>query len=155
MKYLFAAILILLPAMAQTRPAPPARTAAAPVHRRVGAAAPAKISDPDLEKAIRARFAKSKINSNHFEVHVQGGTATLSGKTDVIQHKGTATRLARGAGAANVVNHIQVSQAARDHAAANLSQGRRRAQVKRSDGRSETAQARSIFSSKDEPEGEE
>jgi hypothetical protein len=84
-----------------------------------------------LEKAIRARFAKSKISKNNFQVQVQGGVATLEGQTDVIQHKGTATRLARSAGAARVVNKIQVSQAARDRASANLAKGRRRAQVKR------------------------
>jgi hypothetical protein len=108
-----------------------ARSAKAP-------AKPARLSDADLEKAIRARFAGSKINSNHFQVRVQGGTATLEGKTDVIQHKGTATRLAKSAGAAVVVNRIQVSQAARDRANANLAKGRRRAQVKRDERAAQT-----------------
>ncbi len=94
-------------------------------------------SDRELEAAIRARFARSKIAVNHFEVSVQGGVATLTGKTDVIQHKGTATRLARAAGAVQVVNKIEPSQAARERASANLAKGRRRAQVKRSEGRSQ------------------
>jgi len=50
-----------------------------------------------------------------------------------LQHKGTATRLARGAGATKVVNQVEVSQAAKDKASANLASGARRAQVKRSD----------------------
>ena len=103
---------------------------APPPHERTGKAQPAA-SDAQVEKAIRARFGSSKIATNKFQVHVQGGVATLEGQTDVIQHKGTATRLARLAGASQVVNKIQVSQAARDRATANLAKGRRRAQVKR------------------------
>lgn len=76
--------------------------------------------DRQLEAAIRARFAESKIASNHFQVRVQGGVATLEGRTDVIQHKGTATRLARAMGAKQVVNRIEVSEAAREKAAGNL-----------------------------------
>lgn len=95
------------------------------------------MSDAELEKAIRARFATSKISSHHFQVHVQGGVATLEGQTDVLQHKGTATRLAKNVGAIRVVNKIEVSEAAREKAADNLAGGRRRAQVKRSDDRSD------------------
>ncbi len=91
------------------------------------------ISDAELEKTIRAKFAKSKISAHHFQVHVQGGVATIEGQTDVLQHKGTATRLAHTAGAAKVVNKVEVSQAAKDKALRNLQSGRRRAQVKRSE----------------------
>ncbi len=91
------------------------------------------VSDADLERAIRARFDKSRIAADRFSVTVQGGVATLVGTTDVVQHKGTATRLAKAAGARKVVNNIQVSEAARRKASANLSSGRRRAQVKRSE----------------------
>ncbi len=97
--------------------------------------APDAARDAQIEKDIRARFAKSKIARNNFQVHVQGGVATLEGQTDVIQHKGTATRLAKSGGARAVVNRIKVSQAARDKAARNLTEGRRRAQVKRSETR--------------------
>ncbi len=93
----------------------------------------ASMPDAELEKAIRARFAASKISTHHFQVHVQGGVATIEGQTDVLQHKGTATRLAKNVGAVKVVNHIAVSQAAKDKAAKNLASGRRRAQVKRSE----------------------
>ena len=90
-------------------------------------------SDSALEAKIRAKFAASKISVDKFQVSVQGGVATITGHTDIVQHTGTATRLAKTAGATQVVNKIEVSQAAKDKAAANLSTGARRAQVKRSD----------------------
>jgi hypothetical protein len=54
-----------------------------------------------------------------------------------MQHKGVATRLAKNAGATQVVNRIRISEAARKKAAANFARGRRRAQVKRGENRSE------------------
>lgn len=95
-----------------------------------------KLSDAQLEAVIRAKFAKSKINADKFTVHVQGGVATIDGKTDVVQHKGTATRMCRTAGAAVVNNRVQISDAAKAKAAGNLEEGRRRVQVKREDARS-------------------
>ncbi len=97
----------------------------------------AKANDATIEAAIRAKFAKSKINEDKFQVRVQGGVAIIEGRTDVIQHKGVATRLAKGGGAVAVNNHIQISEAARQKAAKNLATGRRRAQIKRGDTRSE------------------
>jgi len=79
-----------------------------------------KVPDAQVERTIRAKFAKSKINAEHFTVSVQGGVATIEGKTNVIQHKGVATRLARSGGAVTVRNHIQVSDEARAKAAAKL-----------------------------------
>ncbi len=95
------------------------------------------LPDSVIEAAIKAKLAKSKIAADKFAVRVQGGVATLEGQTDVAQHKGVATRMARSAGAAAVDNRIQVSEAARAKAAANLAKGRRRAQVKRGEARSE------------------
>jgi hypothetical protein len=92
--------------------------------------------DAQLEADIRARLAKSVIGEDGFKVRVQGGVAYWDGTTDVVQHKGTATRMAKSAGAKKVVNNIKVGDAAKDKAAANLEQGRRRVQVKRSDPRS-------------------
>jgi len=92
-----------------------------------------RLSDAQIEKDIRERFAASKIATDKFEVHVQGGRATITGKTDVLQHKGTATRMARSAGATDVANNVEPSDAAREKAAANLTKGRRRAQIKRSE----------------------
>ncbi len=103
-------------------------------------AAPVQQSaDRDLETAIRARFQKSKIAAENFKVRVQGGVAYVEGRTEVIQRKGTATRLAKAAGAKQVVNRIEISEAARARASANLKKGRRRVQVKRSEPRSERA----------------
>lgn len=101
--------------------------------RTQGSANRAAASDAQIEKDIRERLAASKIADDKFEVHVQGGRATITGKTDVLQHKGTATRMARAAGATDVVNKVEPSEAAREKAAANLTKGRRRAQVKRSE----------------------
>ena len=113
-------------------------------HQRPPSASPAKqgsvrpkLSDPQLEAAIRAKFAKSKINADKFTVRVQGGVATIDGRTDVVQHKGTATRMCKTAGAAAVNNRVQVSDAAKKKAAGNLEEGRRRVQVKRGDARSQ------------------
>ncbi len=92
-----------------------------------------RINDAEIERAIRGRFAESKISEDKFSVKVQSGIATITGHTDIIQHKGVATRLAKSGGALAVVNNIEISQAAKDKAAKNLAQGRRRAQVKRSD----------------------
>jgi hypothetical protein len=125
--------LVVLICMVAALAAGQARRAGA--HTRVGAAAVA--SDRELEAAIQARFARSKISSNHFQVSVQGGVATLTGRADVLQHKGTATRLARAAGAREVVNRIEISEAARQRASANLAKGRRRAQIKRGEARTE------------------
>jgi hypothetical protein len=86
-----------------------------------------------LEKAIRAKFAASKISTDKFTAHVERGVATLEGFTEIVQHKGTATRLAKTAGALAVVNNIEISQAAKDKAQANLDSGRRLAQLKRSE----------------------
>ena len=91
--------------------------------------------DKAIEAVIQAKLQKSKIAKDGFKVRVQGGVATWEGSTDVIQHKGAATRMAKAAGAKAVVNHIKISDAAKQKAADNLDQGRRRAQVKRSDPR--------------------
>ena len=105
--------------------------------RSRAAGGPSAQTDAQIEKAIRERFADSKIAEDKFEVHVQGGRATITGKTNVLQHKGVATRLARAQGAMEVINNIEPSEEARQKAAANLTKGRRRAQIKRGDARSE------------------
>jgi hypothetical protein len=115
------------PPVTHPRPAP---AKAAP------AARPA-LTDAQMEAAIRARFSKSKIGADKFQVHVQGGVATIEGRTDVVQHKGTATRIARSAGAVAVNNRVQPSEAARQKASENLAKGRRRAQIKRGDARTD------------------
>lgn len=91
--------------------------------------------DKQIEANIRAKLAKSKIGKDKFTVRVQGGIAYWEGATDVVQHKGSATRMAKTAGAKSVVNNIKVSDAGKEKAAGNLDEGRRRAQVKRSEPR--------------------
>jgi hypothetical protein len=108
-------------------------------HQRPAAPAPKstvtpKLTDAQLEAAIRAKFAGSK-SAAKFTVKVQGGVATIEGKTDVVQHKGAATRMAKTAGAVAVTNKVEVSDAAKKKASGNLEEGRRRAQVKRGETR--------------------
>ena len=121
-------------------PGPSGAPAKAGAARAKSGAAAVK-PDAEIEKEIRARLAKSKISADKFQVHVQGGVATFEGKTNVIQHKGVATRLARSSGAVAVANHIEINEAAREKAAQNLESGRRRAQIKRGEARSETSTA--------------
>jgi len=114
----------------------PAPTPSAP---RTAGATPrpvARLTDAQLESTIRGKFEKSK-SANQFKIHVQGGVATIDGKTDVVQHKAAATRMAKSAGAVAVNNKVVVSDAAKQKAAGNLEEGRRRVQVKRGDARSE------------------
>jgi hypothetical protein len=126
-------LILSLPIFGQTRTSTPKST---PIHTRSAAAAQPHASDAEVEHTIREKFAKSKISADHFTVKVQGGVATIDGRSDVVQHKGTATRLAKNGGATKVVNRIQLSQAAKDKANKNLEKGRRRAQIKRGDARS-------------------
>lgn len=77
-------------------------------------------SDSQIEATIRTKLAKSKIGKDGFRFHVQRGVVTWEGKTNVVQHKGSATRMAKTAGAVQVINNIQISGDAKAKAAANL-----------------------------------
>ena len=135
-----AALALLAAAVGAQTVRPPASGTAARSKSATTSAQP-RVSDAQLEASIRARFAKSqKISQDHLQVHVQGGVATIEGKTGVVQHKGSATRMAKAAGALAVNNRIQVSDAAKEKAEANLETGRRRAQIKRGDSRSDPQQ---------------
>jgi hypothetical protein len=68
-----------------------------------------KFSDEEIEATIKAKLAKSKIGKDGLQVHVKNGIATWTGATSVMQHKGAATRMAKTAGATQVVNNIKVS----------------------------------------------
>ena len=68
-------------------------------------------SDAEIEATIRTKLAKSKIGKDGFKFHVSHGVVTWEGSTAVLQHKGSATRMAHSAGAAKVVNNIQVTGA--------------------------------------------
>ena len=77
-------------------------------------------SDAQIEATIRTKLAKSKIGKDGFRFKVQRGVVTWEGNTNVMQHKGSATRMARTAGAVQVVNNIQVSANAKAKASAGL-----------------------------------
>jgi osmotically-inducible protein OsmY len=128
LRFFFLFFLMILAASAADNTA-----AARPAASKSNTAAP--ISDLALEKAIQQRFAKSKISVENFQVKVQGGIATIDGRTAVVQRKATATRLARLAGAKQVRNRVTITDEAKEKLAANLASGRRRAQVKRGEPR--------------------
>jgi osmotically-inducible protein OsmY len=90
----------------------------------------AKFSDEEIEATIKAKLAKSKIGQDGLQVHVKNGIATWTGATSVMQHKGAATRMAKTAGAVQVVNNIKISDPAKAKAVGNLTGEPRRAQVK-------------------------
>src|SRR5205807_210676 len=106
----------------------PVVTPAPSLSKSAVSAAPAVrrgLSDAQIERSIKARLARSKMSvKEHFTVSVQDGVATLEGKTDVIQHKGVATRLARLGGAVAVRNNIRISDEAKAKAAARLAKYR-------------------------------
>lgn len=89
-----------------------------------------KFSDAEIEATIKVKLAKSKIGKDGIQVHVKNGIATWTGNTNVMQHKGAATRMARTAGAIQVVNNIKISDQAKENAAGNLTGAARRVQVK-------------------------
>ena len=90
----------------------------------------ARLSDAEIESAIKTKLAKSKIGKDGFQVHVKNGIATWQGTTQVMQHKGAATRMAKTAGAIQVVNNIKVGDDAKQKAAGNLTGAPRRVEVK-------------------------
>lgn len=128
LRFIFVLLLSFASAFAAGRPA-----SSKPAPRNANPQAGSAQNDASLEKKIQERLSKSKIGADGFKVHVQGGVAYWEGTTGVAQHKGAATRMAKSAGAVKVVNNIQISEAAREKSAENLSKGRRRAQVKRSE----------------------
>lgn len=80
----------------------------------------APATDAQIEATIRTKLAKSKIGKDGFRFKVQRGVVTWEGTTEVVQHKGSATRMAKAAGAVQVINNIQISGAAKAKAAGNL-----------------------------------
>jgi hypothetical protein len=97
-------VLLLLIAALTVFGTTPAKTTA-PAGKTVAA------DDAFIESTIKGKLAKSKIGADKFKFRVQGGVVYWEGTTDVPQHKGAATRMAKTAGAVRVVNNIQVSEA--------------------------------------------
>jgi hypothetical protein len=77
-------------------------------------------SDAEISATIRTKLAKSKIGKDGFRFHVQHGIVTWDGSTNVVQHKGAATRMAKSAGAIQVVNNIQISASGKAKSVASL-----------------------------------
>ena len=104
-------------------------TFSAPVSaaRTTPAAANAGRTDSQIESDFRMRLGRSKLAADGIQIRVKGGVATLTGKTSVVQHKGSATRMAKSAGAKQVVNQIEISAAAREAAATKLAANLHRA----------------------------
>ncbi len=113
-RFAFLVLLSLFCALFPTNPA------FASGHPTTTTARTATVSDAQIEATIRTKLAKSKIGKDGFHFHVQRGVVTWEGSTNVVQHKGSATRMAKAAGAVQVVNNIQISAAAKEKAAGNL-----------------------------------
>jgi hypothetical protein len=77
-------------------------------------------TDSQIDATIRMKLAKSKIGKDGFHFHVQHGVVTWEGTTNVIQHKGSATRMAKAAGASQVINNIQISDSGKAKGIASL-----------------------------------
>jgi len=84
-------------------------------------------TDSQIESDFRMRLGRSKLATDGIQIRVKGGVATLTGKTAVVQHKGSATRMAKSAGAHQVANQIEISAAAREAAAAKMAANLHRA----------------------------
>jgi hypothetical protein len=125
-RYFFALVLTaLIAGSVQAAPAAPMGSGAPKSATSAPAAAKRGLSDAQIERNIKARFGRSKMRGHEkFTVSVKDGVATLEGQTNVIQHKGVATRIAKLGGALAVQNHIQVSEEARAKAAARLAKFR-------------------------------
>jgi hypothetical protein len=114
MKRLFAALTVVVCLSLGPSLAAPSNTRPAAVKN-----APTP-SDVQIDATIRTKLAKSKIGKDGFRYKVARGVVTWEGTTNVVQHKGSATRMAKAAGALQVINNIQVSEAAKAKAGANL-----------------------------------
>src|SRR5271165_7271798 len=115
-----AAFFLLIPMSASLHGAAAGPAGGAPSTATTTKPAAGTVSDAQLEATIRAKLAKSKVVKDGFKFHVQHGVVTWEGQTNVPQHKGAATRMARTAGALQVVNNIQVSDEAKANAASSL-----------------------------------
>jgi len=86
-----------------------------------------RLSDAEIEAKIKVKLAKSKIGKDGITCHVKNGIAYWQGSTNVMQHKGAATRMARTAGAIQVVNNIKLT----DEARGNFGGGVKKVEVKK------------------------
>ncbi len=106
-------LLLLLPLLSLTAVVTPISAATSSTKAAV---APSRglVSDEQLEATIKTKLSKSKIGKDGFHFKVQRGVVTWEGTTNIGQHKGAATRMARSSGAAQVINNIKVLNAGKD-----------------------------------------
>jgi len=88
------------------------------------------VSDAAIEASFRTRLTKSKLAADGIKMGVKNGVATLTGRVEVMQHKGSATRMAKSSGATSVVNRIEISAAARQKAVDRMNLGKRNRQAR-------------------------
>jgi osmotically-inducible protein OsmY len=125
--------------MGLIQPASAASTGAANSSKSQIQNQPKTPADAQIERTIRLKLAKSKLNADHFTVSVTKGVATIEGSTGVMQHKGAMTRIAKTSGATSVRNNIRISDAAKAKAVEGLSRNRTTAQIPRAQVRSTQA----------------
>src|SRR5580704_16918893 len=115
---------LVLVALAGPNQPAAAATQASAAKQTKDATQPRNPADAQIERTIKNKLLKSKMNSDHFTVSVVKGVATLEGTTNVMQHKGAMTRMAKSSGATSVQNNIRVTDAAKNKALASLAKGR-------------------------------
>lgn len=118
-KYIFALLLFALAGLKQ-----PFLAAASGAGKSSQTDSPKTPGDAQIEQAIRAKLAKSKMSADHFTVSVVKGVATIEGSTAIMQHKGAMTRMAKTCGATSVKNNIHVSDAAKAKLTESLTKSR-------------------------------
>ena len=106
--------LFLFPLLSLTAILAPMAAGASPTKTAAAAQPRAVVSDEQLEATIKTKLGKSKIGKDGFHFKVQRGIVTWEGTTNIGQHKGAATRMARTSGAVEVINNIKVSNTAKD-----------------------------------------
>jgi osmotically-inducible protein OsmY len=65
--------------------------------------------DAAIEKSLKARLSRSKLKQDGLSFAVKNGVVEWQGEVGVPQRKGAATRMAKAAGAAKVVNRIRIN----------------------------------------------
>jgi osmotically-inducible protein OsmY len=105
--------LLLLPLLCLAVFVGPTKAATSPT-KAAAVQSRGSVSDEQLEATIKTKLTKSKIGKDGFHFKVQRGVVTWEGTTNIGQHKGAATRMARSSGAAQVVNNIKVLNTGKD-----------------------------------------
>jgi hypothetical protein len=117
----FLGVLILFAFGVLNQPVQAAANAAASVSKSFSQSK--TLPDAQIERNMKTKLAKSKLSADHFTFSVQNGVVTIEGKTNVMQHKGVMTRMAKTSGAVAVRNNIKISDEAKASALSHLKNG--------------------------------